>query len=160
MVPTPPPRAAGASRGASRRVGPTDAPASAAAHTAPEPAPRRRPRREKTRWWLYAVLFLGLVAMVMPFVWMILGSFKTDAEIRQYPTEFLPREPTVENYETLFGRLDFTTFFVNSIIVESVVNAAMKPKRWLEDEMQGREGHAPFGRLGASTNRVGMGSTR
>ena len=49
--------------------------------------------------------------------------------------------------------------FVSSIIVESVVNSAMKPKGWLEGEMYSREGHSPFGRLQASTNRVGMGST-
>ncbi|MBY0689370.1 carbohydrate ABC transporter permease [Microbacterium marinilacus] len=55
--------------------------------------------------------------MVMPFVWMILGSFKTDAEIRQHPTGFWPLEPTLDNYAQLFGRLDFATFFLNSTVV-------------------------------------------
>jgi hypothetical protein len=51
--------------------------------------------------------------------------------------------------------------FVSSIIVESVVNLAMKPKGWLEREMYGREGPSPFGALQASSgNRVGMGSTK
>jgi multiple sugar transport system permease protein len=90
------------------------APAQTAATAPTRPRPRQR---TGGRWWLYVVLGLGLLAMVFPFVWMILGSFKTDAEIRQHPTEFLPRTPTLENYETLFGRLDFTTFFVNSIVV-------------------------------------------
>ena len=79
-------------------------------------SPDRR-RRLRSRWWLYLVLALGLVAMVMPFIWMILGSFKTTAEIRQHPTNFWPIDPTVENYAELFVRLDFTTFFANSIIV-------------------------------------------
>lgn len=89
----------------------------------PEPdVPARRKRRtERTRWWLYAVLTVGVVAMIMPFVWMMLGSFKTDAEIRQYPTDFLPKEPTLDNYVTLFERLDFATFFLNSLIVAVVV---------------------------------------
>lgn len=73
--------------------------------------------RGRPRWWLYVVLTLGLVAMIMPFIWMILGSFKTNAEIRQYPTNFWPIQPTTENYEALFVRLDFTTFFLNSIVV-------------------------------------------
>ncbi|HWM15753.1 MAG TPA: carbohydrate ABC transporter permease [Microbacterium sp.] len=78
----------------------------------------RSPRRsERPRWWLYIVLTVGVIAMIIPFVWMILGSFKTTTEIRQYPTEFLPREATFENYVQLFGRLDFATFFMNSIIV-------------------------------------------
>ena len=55
--------------------------------------------------------------MIIPFVWMILGSFKTTTEIRQYPTEFIPRDPTLDNYTELFVRLDFTTFFLNSFIV-------------------------------------------
>lgn len=92
----------------------TDAARSAAAVAAPQRSAKRRPR---PRWWLYLVLTLGLVAMIMPFVWMILGSFKTSAEIRQYPTNFWPIDPTMDNYTQLFGRLDFATFFTNSIIV-------------------------------------------
>jgi multiple sugar transport system permease protein len=95
----------------------TDA-AGGGASTASKPTgtPRRR-RRPRPRWWLYVVLTLGLIAMVMPFIWMILGSFKTNAEIRQYPTNFWPIDPTLDNYTQLFGRLDFATFFTNSIIV-------------------------------------------
>ena len=37
--------------------------------------------------------------------------------------------------------------FVTSIIVESVVDSAIKPKGWLEDEMLNREGQSPFRRL-------------
>jgi hypothetical protein len=48
---------------------------------------------------------------------------------------------------------------VTGIIVESVVNAAVKPKAWLESEMLSREGRSPFQRLQAS-NRAGKGSTK
>jgi hypothetical protein len=37
--------------------------------------------------------------------------------------------------------------FVSSIIVESVVDSAIKPKGWLEDEMLDQEGRSPFRRL-------------
>jgi hypothetical protein len=37
--------------------------------------------------------------------------------------------------------------FVTSIIVESVVDSAIKPKGWLENEMLNREGQSPFRRL-------------
>jgi hypothetical protein len=37
--------------------------------------------------------------------------------------------------------------FVDSIIVESVVDSAIKPKAWLENEMLDREGQSPFRRL-------------
>jgi hypothetical protein len=42
--------------------------------------------------------------------------------------------------------------FVSSIIVESVVDSAMKPKTWLEDQRHTREGpSSPFRRLQASS---------
>jgi multiple sugar transport system permease protein len=97
----------------------TTTPDAAVAATVPASPPSRRrgPTGARPRWWLYLVLGVGLVAMLMPFVWMLLGSFKTDAEIRSNPTQFLPENPTLENYTELFGRLDFTTFFLNSTIV-------------------------------------------
>jgi hypothetical protein len=39
--------------------------------------------------------------------------------------------------------------FVTSIIVESVVDSAIKPKAWLENELLDREGQSPFRRLQA-----------
>ncbi|HEY6801261.1 MAG TPA: carbohydrate ABC transporter permease [Agromyces sp.] len=115
-----PPRTADAPGEPPRRLGPVLASASVTDTDVVEQEPHpagRRGRGVRPRWWLYIVLTVGLVAMIMPFVWMILGAFKTDAEIRRNPTGFLPEQPTIENFETLFGRLDFTTFFINSIVV-------------------------------------------
>jgi len=77
----------------------------------------RRTNRPRSKWWLYVVLGLGMIAMIFPFIWMILGSFKTTAEIRSNPLGFLPEAPTLENYTQLFGRLDFATYFTNSVVV-------------------------------------------
>lgn len=84
---------------------------------APDTVVPRTRHRARPRWWLYLVLTLGVIAMLMPFVWMLLGSFKTNAEIRQNPTQFLPQNPTLDNYTQLFGRLDFATYFTNSVVV-------------------------------------------
>jgi hypothetical protein len=54
---------------------------------------------------------------------------------------------------------DHELAFASSIIVESVVNSAIKPKAWLEDQMHSREGQSPFGRLQAS-GRAGTGSRK
>ena len=34
-----------------------------------------------SRWLLYTVVTLGFVAVITPFVWMILGSFKGQGEL-------------------------------------------------------------------------------
>jgi multiple sugar transport system permease protein len=68
-----------------------------------------------------AVTHLVLVAIcltfVMPFVWMILSSFKPALEIIKIPQTLLPKKWTVLNYRTIFERLQFWRFFLNSVIV-------------------------------------------
>ena len=80
-------------------------------------SPSRTSGTGRPKIWLYIVLAVGFVAMIFPFIWMILGSFKTNAEIRANPLGLLPADPTLDNYTQLFGRLDFTTFFTNSVVV-------------------------------------------
>jgi multiple sugar transport system permease protein len=72
---------------------------------------------------LHIGLIAGLVVMIMPFVWMILSSFKLTREIRRYPTRWIPDEPTVQNYRDLRDRLDFPRYFLNSTIAAVAVTA-------------------------------------
>jgi multiple sugar transport system permease protein len=77
----------------------------------------RKPRRQLAAWWIYLLLALGLLLLVGPFIWMVLGSFKTTGELRQVPPTWLPENPTLDNYRTLFERQNFGRFFLNSTIV-------------------------------------------
>ena len=54
---------------------------------------------------------------------------------------------------------DHELAFASSIIVESVVDSAIKPKAWLEDQIHSREGRSPFRSLYASS-RAGLGSAK
>ncbi len=83
--------------------------------------PRGRPRLG--RYWLYPVLSLLLVVVASPFAWMVLGSFKSESELRQIPPTWWPENASLDNYTQLFSRLDFGTYFVNSAIVAVVVTA-------------------------------------
>lgn len=75
------------------------------------------------QWWIYAVLIVGLIVAVAPFLWMLLSSFKPDAEVRQVPPTWWPENPTLDNYRDLFQRLNFPRFFANSVIVATGVTA-------------------------------------
>lgn len=66
---------------------------------------------------LHVLLIAGLLVMVVPFLWMLLASFKPEGEIRQSPPTWWPADPTFSNYSTLFSRLDFPTYFTNSVVV-------------------------------------------
>ena len=86
-------------------------------------APRTRsacPRRLSGRATSYAVLTIGLVLWLAPFVWMVLGSVKTQGEILRRPPTWWPQAPTAANYAQWFGPLDFWHFFGNSLIVALV----------------------------------------
>lgn len=67
--------------------------------------------------WVYVVLTGGLVLLVGPFLWMLLGSFRPDRELKAVPPSWLPQDPTLENYRTLFTKLDFVTYFTNTAVV-------------------------------------------
>ena len=81
-------------------------------------------RHRLTRLALYAILTLLGVVAALPFVWMILSSFKTAAEIRQIPPTFWPQTASLDNYRTILGdpELPLLTFYRNSAFI-AVMNA-------------------------------------
>jgi len=92
--------------------------------TSPLPVPiqSRRPRRKAKVWRnipLYLLLTLGLSFTLLPFLMMILSSFKTNTEVLQVPPTFLPANPTLENYLKIFNdpSLPLLRFYGNSAFV-------------------------------------------
>jgi len=71
----------------------------------------------RSRSLTYVVLVLAVLVTLMPFIWMLLGSFKTQGEILRDPSGFLPADPTMGNYSTWFRDLNIGRFFANSLIV-------------------------------------------
>jgi multiple sugar transport system permease protein len=86
-------------------------------------ASARTPTRRSTPTWLYLVLSGGLFLMIVPFLWMAISSVKPESEVRRVPPTWWPETITAENYESLFTRLDFPTYFFNSIVVALAVTA-------------------------------------
>jgi len=83
----------------------------------------QRGRDRTAKIILYAILLLGLLVVVGPFIWMALSSFKPEAEIRAAPPTWWPHTWTLTNYRDLFSRLDFPRYFTNSVIVAALVTA-------------------------------------
>lgn len=66
---------------------------------------------------IHLVLIVGSVAMVVPFLWMILTSLKTYAESIQVPPVIIPEDFQWGNYKEVFGLLPFFKFMYNTVIV-------------------------------------------
>ena len=62
------------------------------------------------------ILFISSIIMLFPFVWMVLSSFKTSAEVNAYPPRWIPSVWAPENYATVLRRVPFLRYYLNSII--------------------------------------------
>lgn len=89
-----------------------------------------RPRRGRIarllpRWLGHAVLWLGGVLMVVPFVWMVLNSLKPASEILRKPPTFLPANPSFDNFARLLTDHNFLQYIFNSLIVTGTITVAV-----------------------------------
>ena len=85
---------------------------------------QRRESRGRAPWWLFVLLGLGLIVMIGPFVWMLLGAFKTNADFLRTTPRLLPEEWTLDNFSRLFAKQDFLRYFLNSAGIAIVVTVA------------------------------------
>jgi multiple sugar transport system permease protein len=68
-----------------------------------------------------AVLWTGGLIMLLPFVWMVLSSFKPLLEIMSPEVQLLPQSPSLDNYAKLFANYAFPQYILNSLIVTSCI---------------------------------------
>lgn len=101
--------------------------ATAAAAAAGPPAGRRlgaRRARSLGTAARIAILIVGAVVMVTPFLYMLSTSFKSQAYVLTVPPQFIPNPATTANYSQALTTQDFGLYFVNSVIV-AVISTAL-----------------------------------
>ncbi len=81
-----------------------------------------RAERRWAMWTAYASLIFAAIIFLAPPFYMLLTSFKTNAEIADHSLNpWLIRSPTFEHYAAILGNPIFIRFFVNSVIVTGCV---------------------------------------
>jgi len=89
------------------------------------PSVRRVRKAGKEKRWtrkntvLFAVGVLIALITVFPLAYMVLSSFKTEADV--YGTSFLPPHWTFDNYVYVFTQVPFARYMLNSFFVSAVV---------------------------------------
>jgi putative chitobiose transport system permease protein len=82
---------------------------------------RRRLVEPKVVVW-YAALIAMSIITVFPFAWILFTSLKGPNDlIFSVPPQFLPNDPTLNNYAKVWDALPVPHFFLNSIIVSLLV---------------------------------------
>ena len=67
---------------------------------------------------LYGVLGAIALVMLLPLLWLLSTALKSPNEnIFQFPPQFLPAEPTLQNFITVWQQNPFGQYFFNSILV-------------------------------------------
>ncbi|SDN10717.1 carbohydrate ABC transporter permease [Bacillus sp. OK048] len=66
---------------------------------------------------LYLPLTMLLSFTIFPIYWTINTAFKPEGDIVKRPLQYLPANPTTENFVTAWTNVGFATFFKNSLIV-------------------------------------------
>lgn len=65
---------------------------------------------------LNATLLVCSFATILPFLWMLASSLKTNQEINALSQSFLPQNPTTQNYVDALGKMNFLRYFGNSLL--------------------------------------------
>lgn len=71
--------------------------------------------------FLHIVIYFIALLVLMPFIWMILTSFKDMSEIFVYPPKWFPSKFNLDNYVNAFSAAPFGRFYLNSIFVAVTV---------------------------------------
>lgn len=66
------------------------------------------------RW---TIIGLALLAVLVPFLWLVTTSFKLESDYLAYPPRFIPDTWTLEGYRILFQREQLGHYFLNSLVI-------------------------------------------
>jgi multiple sugar transport system permease protein len=65
---------------------------------------------------LYLVLVAVSLAVLLPFIWTLLTSFKPDADVVRFPPELWPRTFTIQHYIDIWHRIPYARLLLNTVI--------------------------------------------
>ena len=66
---------------------------------------------------VYAALIAGSITMIFPFAWMLLTSFKTQAESMAIPPQIFPAQWNFDNFIKALQRLPFWDLYINTFLL-------------------------------------------
>jgi ABC-type glycerol-3-phosphate transport system permease component len=82
---------------------------------------RQRVRHPARRTLLYTALIVTAAVMVGPLYWMFATSFKPPGDVFASPPKWIPDPWTLQNYRDVFALLPFERYFLNSVVVTTVI---------------------------------------
>ena len=81
-------------------------------------------KSKKVNWGhviVFIILILCMIVTLLPFVWMILTSLKTQAESICIPLKIFPEKPLFSNYAAVFTKIQFAKMYLNTAVTATVI---------------------------------------
>lgn len=63
------------------------------------------------------IVLIGVVATIVPYLYMLSSGFKVNSEIYGFPITIWPRNPISSNYAALFNDFPYARWYVNTILI-------------------------------------------
>jgi ABC-type glycerol-3-phosphate transport system permease component len=76
------------------------------------------------RFWIYLVLIVSSFLMVIPFYWSVGTSLKLEQFVFANPPQWWPSPLTLQNYVSVFTKIHFYRYFLNSVFVAVITTLA------------------------------------
>lgn len=73
------------------------------------------------RFMIYAVLVITSITMIIPFYWAVGTSLKMEQFVFTNPPQWFPNPATLQNYVSVFTRINFSKYFLNSVFVSVLI---------------------------------------
>jgi multiple sugar transport system permease protein len=94
----------------------TATPSTTATPVATTGRPQRKPRRRWSQVGVYAILVLGALTILLPLLWIVMTSFKTDSDAINSPASPFPNPFSIDAYQTLISsNQPILRWFLNSL---------------------------------------------
>ncbi|MBP2111591.1 carbohydrate ABC transporter permease [Paenibacillus silagei] len=70
---------------------------------------------------VYALLILTVLAMLVPYIWMLSSSLKLNKDVFSFPMQWIPANPRWENFQDIWTRIPLGRFIYNTAKLSVIV---------------------------------------
>lgn len=88
------------------------------------PSRGKRLRRLIADAVIYVLLLVGLLSVILPFIYMVTSSLETPVQIGSLTPQFVPNPLTWTNYQQVAQDLPIARYFINSAVVSITITVA------------------------------------
>ena len=105
----------------------------------------KKKRQKKLHIGGNIILFVVALLVFVPLVWLIVSSFKTDADVIKYPPAFLPEQWVLTQYKyvseaiPVFSMLKNTVVFAGSVTIVSLIIDSLAAFAFARMEFRGKK---------------------